>query len=99
MKDRRDERPWTGVAVEYRTNEMLGLGTLRRVARELRLDVAAAHARDPAASGVSSVEILLAWPGVQAILAHRVAHAMHQHGIPVAPRVIAYLARTVTGVE
>jgi hypothetical protein len=49
---------------------MLGLGTLRRVAGELRRDVAAAHERDPAARGVSSLEILAAWPGVQALLAH-----------------------------
>lgn len=78
---------------------MLGLGTLRRVARELRLDVAAAHDRDPAARGVSSVEILLAWPGVQAVLAHRVAHALHDLGVPLAPRAIAYGARAVTGIE
>ena len=37
---------------------MLGLGTLRRVAGELRRDVAAAQERDPAALGVSAVEIL-----------------------------------------
>src|SRR5919197_4359946 len=78
---------------------MLGLRTLRRVARELRLDIAAAHERDPAARGVSSVEILTAWPGVQAVLAHRVAHVLHEAGIPGAPRMIAYVARTVTGVE
>jgi serine O-acetyltransferase len=78
---------------------MLGLGTLRRVARELRLDIAAAHERDPAARGVSSVEILIAWPGVQAVLAHRVAHAMHDLGVPILPRAIAYVSRTVTGVE
>ena len=57
---------------------MLGLGTLARVARELRRDVAAAHERDPAARGVSSLEILAAWPGVHALLAHRVAHALHE---------------------
>jgi serine O-acetyltransferase len=78
---------------------MLGLGTLRRVTRELRLDIAAAHERDPAARGVSSMEILIAWPGVQAVLAHRVAHALHDLGIPVAPRAIAYVSRSVTGVE
>src|SRR3954465_968996 len=78
---------------------MLGLGTLRRVSRELRLDVAAAHARDPAARGVSSFEILIAWPGVQAVLAHRVAHALHDSGVPVVPRAIAYLSRMATGVE
>ncbi|MDX6729024.1 MAG: serine O-acetyltransferase [Baekduia sp.] len=78
---------------------MLGLGTLRRVTRELRLDIAAAHERDPAARGVSSTEILIAWPGVQAVLAHRVAHALHDSGVPIAPRAIAYVSRMVTGVE
>jgi serine O-acetyltransferase len=78
---------------------MLGLGTLRRVARELRLDIAAAHERDPAARGVSSAEVLIAWPGVQAVLAHRVAHALHDAGTPVAPRAIAYMSRLMTGVE
>jgi serine O-acetyltransferase len=78
---------------------MLGLGTLRRVARELRLDIAAAHERDPAARGVSSAEVLIAWPGVQAVLAHRVAHALHDAGTPVAPRAIAYVSRLMTGVE
>src|SRR3954447_1315224 len=78
---------------------MVGLRTLGRVARELRRDVAAAHARDPAARGVSSLEILAAWPGVHALLAHRVAHVLHEAGVPVAPRAIALTARTVTGIE
>ena len=72
---------------------------IRTVARELRLDIAAAHERDPAARGVSSLEVLLEWPGVQAVLAHRVAHALHDAGVPVAPRAIAATARTVTGIE
>ena len=42
---------------------MLGLGTLRRVAGEIRRDIAAAHDRDPAARGVSSVEILIELAG------------------------------------
>ena len=78
---------------------MLGLGTLRRVTRELRLDIAAAHERDPAARGVSSLEVLTAWPGVQAVLAHRVAHALHDANVPLVPRTIAYVSRMVTGVE
>jgi serine O-acetyltransferase len=78
---------------------MLGLGTFARVAGELRRDVAAAHDRDPAARGVSSLEILAVWPGVHALLAHRVAHAMQAAGVPVAPRALAAAARAVTGVE
>ncbi len=43
--------------------------------------------------------ILVAWPGVHALLSHRLAHALHGAGVPIAPRVIAGLARTVTGIE
>jgi serine O-acetyltransferase len=78
---------------------MLGLGTFARVAGELRRDVAAAHDRDPAARGVSSLEILVVWPGVHALLAHRVAHALQDAGVPVAPRALAAGARAVTGIE
>jgi serine O-acetyltransferase len=78
---------------------MLGLGTVTRVARELRRDVSAAHDRDPAARGVSSLEILASWPGVHALLSHRVAHALHDAGVPMVPRTLALLTRAVTGIE
>ncbi len=78
---------------------MLGLGTLARVAREVRLDVAAVHDRDPAARGVSSLEVLAAWPGVHALLAHRVAATLRRAHVPVAPRAIATTTRAVTGIE
>ncbi|HVF79431.1 MAG TPA: serine O-acetyltransferase EpsC [Solirubrobacteraceae bacterium] len=78
---------------------MFGLGTLARVVGEVRRDVAAAHARDPAARGVGSIEILTSWPGVQAVLAHRVAHGLHGIGVPMAPRTLSILSRAWTGVE
>ena len=78
---------------------MLGLGTLRRVLREVRSDVATARDRDPAARGVSSVEILATWAGVQALLAHRVAHALHDAEVPLAPLAISDMSRAVTGIE
>jgi serine O-acetyltransferase len=78
---------------------MLGLGTLRQVIREVTSDVAAARDRDPAARGVGTAEILTGWAGVQALLAHRVSHALHGAGVPLAPTAIAYATRAVTGVE
>jgi serine O-acetyltransferase len=69
------------------------------VVSEVRADVAAARDRDPAAQGVSTFEILSSWAGVQALLAHRAAHALMESGVPVLPRVIAYMTRAVTGVE
>ena len=66
---------------------MRGLSAIARVARELREDVSAARDRDPAARAVGTAEILLTYPGVHAILAHRIAHALHQADVPLVPRV------------
>lgn len=78
---------------------MLGLRALSRVATELRRDVRAAHERDPAARGVGALEIVTTWPGVQALVAHRISHGLHQRGIPVLPRAVAHLSRMLTGIE
>jgi serine O-acetyltransferase len=78
---------------------MPGLSALAQVATELRRDIAAARERDPAARDVGRVEILAAWPGIHALLAHRVAHALREVGVPVLPRVIALISRTLTGIE
>ena len=78
---------------------MLGLGTLARVTRELRQDLTAAQERDPAARGIGRVEILLTYGGVQALLAHRVAHALHESGVPLLPHAVANASRVLTGVE
>ena len=78
---------------------MIGVGTMRRLAGEIRRDVAAAHERDPAARGVSSLEILASWPGVHALLAHRVLHALHETGVPLLPRLLATATRATTNIE
>ena len=78
---------------------MLGLGTLARVAREVREDLTAAQERDPAARSVARTELLLTYGGVQALLSHRVAHALHESGVPYLPRLLANATRVTTGVE
>src|SRR3954468_2638864 len=78
---------------------MLRLGTLTRIAGEIRADIAAARDRDPAARGLGAPADLMHWAGVQAILAHRVAHALHDAGVPGLPMAISYTSRAVTGVE
>jgi serine O-acetyltransferase len=75
------------------------LGALTRVARELRQDARAVQDRDPAARGLARVEILLTYGGVHALLAHRVAHVLHEAGVPLIPHAIAYVAKLMTGVE
>src|ERR671928_834581 len=78
---------------------MFGLGTFTRVARELRHDLTAAQDRDPAARSLGRVEILLTYGGVQALLTHRVAHALHDAGVPLVPHVISNTSKMITGVE
>ncbi len=78
---------------------MAGVGAFAGVAKEVRRDVLAARDRDPAARGVSPVEILATWPGIHALLAYRVAHALMLARVPLLPRLLSLLTRTVTGIE
>ncbi len=78
---------------------MSGDGLITRAISEFRRDVAAARNRDPAARGVSGGEILALWPGVHALLAHRLANSLYRAGVPFLPRLIAATARSVTGIE
>ena len=75
------------------------MDALRRILGEVRNDVATARDRDPAARDVSFLGILSSWGGVQAILAHRVAHAFHRNGASLVPRIIVYATRALTGIE
>jgi serine O-acetyltransferase len=78
---------------------MFGLGLIARTAAEIRRDVAAARSRDPATRSVGTLEILATWPGVHALLAHRVSHALQGLGVPFLPRMIAAVSRSLTGIE
>jgi serine O-acetyltransferase len=75
------------------------VSTIGRVIQEVRDDLTAAQQRDPAARSVSRLEILLTYGGVQALLAHRVSHALHEAGVPLVPGMFANLVKVVTGVE
>jgi serine O-acetyltransferase len=78
---------------------MPGPGAFRRILAELRSDVAAIKIRDPAARDVGTLEIIAAWPGLHALVAHRLAHALYEAHVPLLPRLIALVSRSVTGIE
>jgi serine O-acetyltransferase len=73
--------------------------TIGRVIQEVRDDLTAAQQRDPAARSVSRLEILLTYGGVQALLAHRVSHALHEARVPLLPGMLANVMKMITGVE
>ncbi|TVQ62269.1 MAG: serine acetyltransferase [Phycisphaerales bacterium] len=60
-------------------------------------DVRAAYEGDPAARHTD--ETILCYPGVDAVFAHRVAHAMHRLGVPLLPRIISEQAHSRTGID
>lgn len=62
-----------------------------------REDIGCVFARDPAAN--SSLEIILTYPGVQAVLFHRLSHRWWQQGWRFSARLLAGFARTVTNVD
>lgn len=60
-------------------------------------DLQAAYAGDPAATGYS--EILLVYPGLTAIIHHRLAHELHRLGARFLARMIADIAHNRTGID
>ena len=64
---------------------------------DLRRDVQAARERDPAAR--STLEVLLCYPGVHALVFHRFAHAIWRRGFTVPARFVSHVARFLTGIE
>ncbi|MFL0784464.1 MAG: serine O-acetyltransferase EpsC, partial [Prochlorococcus sp.] len=52
---------------------------------------------DHAASGL--LEILLCYPGFQALMLHRISHKLWLSGLPLLPRLLSQLNRSLTGIE
>jgi serine O-acetyltransferase len=63
----------------------------------IKKDIKATFDHDPAA--VSTLEILLAYPGFHARQCHRLAHTLFEWHVPVLPRLISHISRFLTGIE
>ena len=70
---------------------------LPRIRALLDSDVLAAFQGDPAARSVD--EVLLCYPGVLAIIHHRLAHTLYTLGLPLLARIIAELSHSQTGID
>jgi serine O-acetyltransferase len=70
---------------------------LPELRRTLNADVVAAYQGDPAASSIE--EIVFSYPAIEAITTHRIAHELHNEGVPIVPRIMAYNAHERTGVD
>jgi serine O-acetyltransferase len=71
--------------------------TVKKGVAMVKEDVKAVRERDPAAR--SDAEVLLLYPGVHALMAYRLSHALHKKEKYFAARAVSQAARFITGVE
>lgn len=65
--------------------------------RTIREQIDVIFREDPAARGV--LEVLICYPGLHAVLIHRMAHKLYTSGLTFLARVLSQLARAITGIE
>ena len=63
----------------------------------LETDVEAAYKGDPAATTYS--EVVSCYPAIRAISIYRLAHVMHELGVPLIPRMLTEMAHSETGID
>jgi serine O-acetyltransferase len=73
------------------------LESLPQIRLMLAKDIRAAYDGDPAARCID--EIILSYPAVYAVMAHRVAHELYQLSVPLLPRMITEIAHSKTGID
>jgi serine O-acetyltransferase len=79
-----------GVTLEF-------LGKLPDVRCLIQTDVEAAYQGDPAAA--SKEEVVLAYPGIEAVAVFRLAHVLHKLGVAFLPRMMTEWAHSRTGID
>jgi serine O-acetyltransferase len=65
--------------------------------RQIHADWRACFERDPAAK--NWLEVLFAYPGLHAVVAHRCIHPLYRWGVPFIPRYLSNVMRFFTGIE
>ncbi len=68
-----------------------------RALAQIKEDIKTIYEKDPAANNL--LEVFLCYPGLHALILHRIAHKLRYWKIPVIPRLISYWSRIFTGIE
>jgi serine O-acetyltransferase len=91
--------PGRAASIDARAGAIVrGFATALPVIRELLdSDVLAAYHGDPAAHSVD--EVLLCYPGIRAMIHHRLAHELYRAGVPLLARMVSELAHAATGID
>lgn len=70
---------------------------LIRAINKIKEDIKVIYDNDPAANNLA--EVIFCYPGLQALILHRIAHKLAYWNIPFIPRLISYWSRIFTGIE
>lgn len=73
------------------------IGKIPRIREVLEGDVQAAYDGDPAAKSFD--EIIFSYPGLRAIMVHRIAHELYLQDVPLLPRIMSEYAHAITGID
>lgn len=73
------------------------LAQIPAIRAALAADVEAAYRGDPAARSIA--EVILCYPGITALTAHRFAHELWIREVPILPRMLAEIAHSATGID
>ncbi len=70
---------------------------LKKVFSQIKEDINTIYEKDPAAENL--LEVLFCYPGLHALILHRIAHKFNYWKIPLIPRIISNISRFLTGIE
>lgn len=90
-RDCGDCREKAELAVERLLKALPGLQAV------IQRDILAAYEGDPAAR--STMEVVISYPGLYAVIVHRLAHLLQQEGVPLVPRIMSEYAHSHTGID
>ena len=70
---------------------------LDRAIHHIKHDIKTIYDKDPAARNI--LEVIFCYPGLHALLMHRLSHKLYKWKIPFIPRYISFIMRILTGIE
>jgi len=68
-----------------------------KILQTIKEDIKTIYKKDPAAHNL--LEVILCYPGLHALLVHRISHKLYMWKIPVIPRFISFIMRFLTGID
>ncbi|MBQ3310469.1 serine O-acetyltransferase [bacterium] len=70
---------------------------LDRLIFHIKDDIKTIYDKDPAAKNI--MEVIFCYPGLHALLIHRLSHKLYKWNVPFIPRFISFIMRILTGIE